>query len=159
MRIGIFGCWTGFGSLIAPAQAGAMAAEVLHMIGEHVRPGVTTGELDTLARWGVTGLWLIGLWLRPDYWWNLQNSFAILLNYTEIALLGPRLAACPVSYRVRHPLYRHGASEGAVEKLYGAGSRSVSGYVPRMRSSAVSGRTSASAPRTGSRSALPWRSR
>jgi ribose transport system permease protein len=32
-------------------------------------------------------LWLIGLWLRPDYWWNLQNSFAILLNYTEIALL------------------------------------------------------------------------
>jgi ribose transport system permease protein len=32
-------------------------------------------------------LWLVGLWLRPDYWWNLQNSFAILLNYTEIALL------------------------------------------------------------------------
>lgn len=32
-------------------------------------------------------LWLVGLVLRPDYWWNLQNSFAILLNYTEIALL------------------------------------------------------------------------
>ncbi len=25
--------------------------------------------------------------LRPDYWWNLPNSFAILLNYTELALL------------------------------------------------------------------------
>ncbi len=33
------------------------------------------------------GLWFVGLSLRPDYWWTLQNSFAILLNYTEIALL------------------------------------------------------------------------
>ncbi len=32
-------------------------------------------------------LWMVGFSLRPDYWWNLQNSFAILLNYTEIALL------------------------------------------------------------------------
>ena len=32
-------------------------------------------------------LWLVGLWLRPDYWWNLPNTFAILLNYTELALL------------------------------------------------------------------------
>ena len=32
-------------------------------------------------------LWLVGLYLRPDYWWNLPNSFAILLNYTELALL------------------------------------------------------------------------
>jgi ribose transport system permease protein len=32
-------------------------------------------------------LWLAGLYLRPDYWSNLQNSFAILLNFTELALL------------------------------------------------------------------------
>jgi ribose transport system permease protein len=32
-------------------------------------------------------LWVIGFGLRPDYWASLQNSFAILLNYTEIALL------------------------------------------------------------------------
>ena len=32
-------------------------------------------------------LWLVGLYLRPDYWWNLPNSFAILLNYTELAIL------------------------------------------------------------------------
>jgi ribose transport system permease protein len=32
-------------------------------------------------------LWLTGLALRPDYWWNLSNSFAILLNYTELALI------------------------------------------------------------------------
>jgi ribose transport system permease protein len=32
-------------------------------------------------------LWLVGLYLRPDYWWNLPNTFAILLNYTELALI------------------------------------------------------------------------
>ncbi len=42
---------------------------------------------DALAIILTVVLWLIGLWLRPDYWWNLQNSFAILLNYTELALL------------------------------------------------------------------------
>ena len=28
--------------------------------------------------------------LRPDYWWNLPNTFAILLNYTELALITDR---------------------------------------------------------------------
>jgi ribose transport system permease protein len=32
-------------------------------------------------------LWGAGLALRPDYWWNLSNTFAILLNYTELAIL------------------------------------------------------------------------
>lgn len=32
-------------------------------------------------------LWVVGLYLRPDYWWNLPNTFAILLNYTELAIL------------------------------------------------------------------------
>lgn len=32
-------------------------------------------------------LWIVGLCLRPDYWWNLSNTFAILLNYTELAIL------------------------------------------------------------------------
>lgn len=30
-------------------RAGRLAAEVLHMIGEHVRPGVTTDELDRIC--------------------------------------------------------------------------------------------------------------
>lgn len=33
------------------------------------------------------GLWLVGFYLRPDYWALLPNSFAILLNYTEVALI------------------------------------------------------------------------
>jgi ribose transport system permease protein len=42
---------------------------------------------DALAILLTAGLWLVGLWLRPDYWWHLPNTFAILLNYTELALL------------------------------------------------------------------------
>src|SRR5262249_40899639 len=42
---------------------------------------------DALAIVLAVVLWLTGIYLRPDYWWNLQNSFALLLNYTELALL------------------------------------------------------------------------
>ncbi|RWP49204.1 ABC transporter permease [Mesorhizobium sp.] len=42
---------------------------------------------DALAVILAVLLWLTGLALRPDYWWNLSNSFAILLNYTELALI------------------------------------------------------------------------
>jgi ribose transport system permease protein len=42
---------------------------------------------DSLAIILTALLWLTGLALRPDYWWNLSNSFAILLNYTELALI------------------------------------------------------------------------
>jgi ribose transport system permease protein len=42
---------------------------------------------DSLAIILCAILWLIGLALRPDYWWHLPNTFAILLNYTELALL------------------------------------------------------------------------
>jgi ribose transport system permease protein len=42
---------------------------------------------DALAVILTMVLWLAGLVLRPDYWWNLSNTFAILLNYTELALI------------------------------------------------------------------------
>ena len=42
---------------------------------------------DALAIILAVLLWLTGLLLRPDYWWNLPNTFAILLNYTELALI------------------------------------------------------------------------
>jgi ribose transport system permease protein len=42
---------------------------------------------DALAIILTAVLWLTGFYLRPDYWWNLPNTFAILLNYTEVALL------------------------------------------------------------------------
>ena len=35
----------------------------------------------------MVALWLFGLWARPDFWGGLDNSFAILLAFSEIALL------------------------------------------------------------------------
>jgi ribose transport system permease protein len=46
---------------------------------------------DALAIILTVFLWLVGLYLRPDYWWNLPNTFAILLNYTELALIAAGL--------------------------------------------------------------------
>jgi ribose transport system permease protein len=42
---------------------------------------------DALAIILAVSLWLVGFYLRPDYWSNLPNTFAILLNFTEVALL------------------------------------------------------------------------
>jgi len=42
---------------------------------------------DALAIILTVVLWIIGLMLRPDYWAGLPNTFAILLNYTELAIL------------------------------------------------------------------------
>ena len=35
----------------------------------------------------VVALWLFGFWARPDFWEGLDNSFSILLAFSEIALL------------------------------------------------------------------------
>ena len=35
----------------------------------------------------MVALWLFGFWARPDFWAGLDNSFAILLAFSEIALL------------------------------------------------------------------------
>jgi ribose transport system permease protein len=37
-------------------------------------------------------LWLFGWWARPDYWEGLGNSFAILLAFSEIALVAVGLS-------------------------------------------------------------------
>jgi ribose transport system permease protein len=42
---------------------------------------------DALAIMLTVILWLVGFYLRPDYWAGLPNSFAVLLNYTEVALI------------------------------------------------------------------------
>ncbi len=35
----------------------------------------------------VAVLWSIGFWLRPDYWGNLDNTFNLLLAFSEIGLM------------------------------------------------------------------------
>ena len=42
---------------------------------------------DALALILMVALWFTGVALRPDYWAGLPNSFALLLNFTELALL------------------------------------------------------------------------
>ena len=42
---------------------------------------------DAAAVMLTIALWLFGLWARPDFWGGLDNSFAILLAFSEIALL------------------------------------------------------------------------
>ncbi len=42
---------------------------------------------DALAIVLAVLLWLVGFGLRPDYWADLPNTFAVVLNFTEVALL------------------------------------------------------------------------
>ncbi|MCG5473848.1 MAG: ABC transporter permease [Sinorhizobium fredii] len=63
---------------------GAMAAD---MALSATGLGKFLARRDALAIILAAVLWLTGLALRPDYWWNLSNTFAILLNYTELALI------------------------------------------------------------------------
>ncbi|HXV29120.1 MAG TPA: ABC transporter permease [Sinorhizobium sp.] len=68
---------------------GAMASD---MVFSARGLGKFLARRDALAIILVVLLWLTGLALRPDYWWNLSNTFAILLNYTELALITIGLA-------------------------------------------------------------------
>ncbi len=78
---------------------------------------------DALAIILTIVLWLIGFYLRPDYWWNLQNSFAILLNYTELALLSIGLtyviAAGDIDLSVGAVLALAGAATAFAMKVIG----------------------------------------
>ena len=73
------------GVAIEGAQTkGAMASDIA-MSARGI--GKFFARRDALAIMLTVILWLVGYALRPDYWWNLPNTFAILLNYTEIALI------------------------------------------------------------------------
>ena len=42
---------------------------------------------DAAAIMIAVALWLTGLYLRPDFWGSLDNSFNLILTFTEVALL------------------------------------------------------------------------
>lgn len=63
--------------------AGRLAAEVLRMIRTHVRPGITTGELDRLCH---------------DYIVNVQHAIPAPLNYKGF----PRSICTSVNHQVCH---------------------------------------------------------
>jgi ribose transport system permease protein len=73
----------------APQTKGAMATDkALDARGL----GKFLARRDALAIMLAVILWLIGFYLRPDYWALLPNTFALLLNYTEVALISAGLA-------------------------------------------------------------------
>ena len=79
---------------------------------------------DALAIVLAVFLWLVGLYLRPDYWWNLPNTFAILLNYTELALISVGLtyviAAGDIDLSVGAVLALAGSTAAYYLKVLGA---------------------------------------
>ncbi|MBD9375007.1 ABC transporter permease [Rhizobium sp. ARZ01] len=79
---------------------------------------------DALAIILTALLWLTGLALRPDYWWNLSNTFAILLNYTELALIAVGLtyviAAGDIDLSVGAVLALAGSTAAYFLKVLGA---------------------------------------
>ncbi|HET7716029.1 MAG TPA: ABC transporter permease, partial [Bauldia sp.] len=78
-----------------PPESGGVSIEAPQMRGVLARDmafnarGLTRflARRDALAIILTVLLWLAGVALRPDYWWNLPNTFALLLNYTEVALI------------------------------------------------------------------------
>lgn len=78
-----------------PMEAGGVAMEGVQTRGTMASDmalnarglGKFFARRDALAIVLVMALWFAGFYLRPDYWWNLPNTFAILLNFTEVALL------------------------------------------------------------------------
>ncbi|TCU13489.1 ABC transporter permease [Rhizobium sullae] len=82
------------------------------------------GRRDSLAIILAVLLWCAGVALRPDYWWNLSNSFAILLNYTELALIAIGLtyviAAGDIDLSVGSVLALAGSTAAYFLKVLGA---------------------------------------
>ncbi len=79
---------------------------------------------DALAIMLAVVLWLVGLYLRPDYWALLPNTFAILLNYTELALIAIGLtyviAAGDIDLSVGAVLALAGSAAAYALKVMGA---------------------------------------
>ncbi|NKL01930.1 ABC transporter permease [Rhizobium leguminosarum] len=100
---------------------GAMAAD---MALSATGLGKFLARRDALAIILTVVLWLTGLVLRPDYWWNLPNTFAILLNYTELALIAVGLtyviAAGDIDLSVGAVLALAGSTAAYFLKVLGA---------------------------------------
>ena len=52
-------------------------------------PDLVAAELETLARWGITGLWLIGLWRRSP----ASRKIKVINGYTSSATILTALEA------------------------------------------------------------------
>ncbi|MGE0117494.1 MAG: ABC transporter permease [Dongiaceae bacterium] len=69
-------------------------------------------------------LWLVGFWLRPDFWGNLNNSFNLLLAFSEIGLMSIGMAYVmrngDIDLSVGAVLALSGATAAFLMKMMGA---------------------------------------
>ena len=73
----------------------------------------------------MVALWLFGFWLRPDFWGGLDNSFNLLLAFTEIGLMAVGMsyvmANGDVDLSVGAVLALSGLDRGLPDEVHGLG--------------------------------------
>ena len=73
----------------------------------------------------MVALWLFGFWLRPDFWGGLDNSFNLLLAFTEIGLMAVGMsyvmANGDVDLSVGAVLALSGLDGGIPDEVHGLG--------------------------------------
>lgn len=74
---------------IVGAQTRGSSAEARYIAARGLRAFL--GRRDAAAVMLTVALWAVGLFLRPDYWASLDNTFTLLLAFTEIGLLATGL--------------------------------------------------------------------
>jgi ribose transport system permease protein len=78
-----------------PSDGGGVAIEGVQTKGSMVADRALTARgfgkflarRDAAAILIAVVLWLVGIYLRPDFWGSLDNSFNLILAFTEVALL------------------------------------------------------------------------
>jgi ribose transport system permease protein len=83
-----------------PVMAESVAIEAARTVGTRATSREIEGSFlarlfakrESAAVIFVVLLWLAGFWLRPDFWANLNNSFNLLLAFSEIGLMSVGMA-------------------------------------------------------------------
>jgi ribose transport system permease protein len=83
-----------------PIMVDSVAIEAARTVGTRASGREIEGSLlarlfakrESAAVIFVVLLWLAGFWLRPDFWANLNNSFNLLLAFSEIGLMSVGMA-------------------------------------------------------------------
>src|SRR5262245_1375677 len=113
-----------------PVAVDTVAIETVRTVGTHTAREVTGNWLSRLmarreaaAVIFAIALWLVGYLLRPDFWANLDNSFNLLLAFSEIGLMAVGMAyvmrAGDVDLSVGSVLALTGATTAFLMKMMG----------------------------------------
>jgi ribose transport system permease protein len=114
-----------------PVAVDAVAIETVRTFGTHATSREVTGNWlsrmmarrEAAAIIFAIGLWLVGYLLRPDFWGSLDNSFNLLLAFSEIGLMAVGMAyvmrAGDIDLSVGSVLALAGATTAFLMKMMG----------------------------------------